>query len=91
MTQRFDGKVAAITGGGSGIGEATAIALAEEGARVAALDINQDGAELTAKLAGDGLGLELDLSDRFVQGVFGEGPRRSEIGDPLHAAQTIRR
>ena len=39
--QRFTGKVALVTGAGSGIGRATAIRLASEGARVTLADINE--------------------------------------------------
>jgi 3-oxoacyl-[acyl-carrier protein] reductase len=60
---RLEGKVAAVTGGASGIGEAICIRLAAEGARVAVLDLNVEGAELTAKLAGGGLAVEADVSD----------------------------
>jgi 3-oxoacyl-[acyl-carrier protein] reductase len=57
------GKVAVVTGGGSGIGEACCVRLAEEGARVAALDIDEEAASLTARLAGDGLAVVADVSD----------------------------
>ncbi len=40
MAGRFDGKVAIVTGGGSGIGAATARRLVSEGAQVMAADIN---------------------------------------------------
>ena len=59
----LSGKVAAVTGGGSGIGEATCVRLAEEGARVAVLDIDEGAAQLTAKLAGEGLAVVADVSD----------------------------
>jgi 3-oxoacyl-[acyl-carrier protein] reductase len=59
----LEGKVAAVTGGGSGIGEATCIKLAEAGARVAALDVNLEAAKLSAGLAGDGIGVEVDVTD----------------------------
>jgi 3-oxoacyl-[acyl-carrier protein] reductase len=60
---RLEGRVAAVTGGASGIGEAICVRLAAEGARVAVLDVDLEGAELTAALAGGGLAVEADVSD----------------------------
>jgi 3-oxoacyl-[acyl-carrier protein] reductase len=59
----LEGKVAAVTGGGAGIGEAICQRLAEEGARVAILDLSLDAASATARAIGDGLALEVDVSD----------------------------
>ncbi len=61
---RLEGKAAFITGGGAGIGRATAILFAREGARVAVADINLAAAEETAHLAGHGaIALKTDVSD----------------------------
>jgi NAD(P)-dependent dehydrogenase (short-subunit alcohol dehydrogenase family) len=58
------GTVVAITGGGRGIGRATALALAREGARVAVGDLDQEAAERVAAELGPGaLGLPLDVTD----------------------------
>lgn len=48
MTDRFDGKVALVTGGASGIGKDVALALAAEGAKVVVVDLKQDAAQAVA-------------------------------------------
>lgn len=50
MEQQFKQKVVMITGGGSGIGRAAALAFAREGARVAVADITEDGGKETVRL-----------------------------------------
>lgn len=49
--RNFNGKVAAITGAGSGIGRALALALANEGAELALSDINETNLEETRGLS----------------------------------------
>jgi NAD(P)-dependent dehydrogenase (short-subunit alcohol dehydrogenase family) len=61
----LNGQVVAITGGGRGIGKATAAALIGQGARVAIGDIETELAQRTAQELGSGtIGLPLDVTDR---------------------------
>jgi 2-hydroxycyclohexanecarboxyl-CoA dehydrogenase len=48
----LNGKVAVVTGAGSGIGRAIAVRLAKDGAAIAIWDINETGAQETADLIG---------------------------------------
>jgi NAD(P)-dependent dehydrogenase (short-subunit alcohol dehydrogenase family) len=67
----FAGKVAVITGGGSGIGRAAALQFAALGAKIAICDVNAATAEETVALAvaagGDGIAITVDVGDE--QGV----------------------
>ena len=45
---RLENKVALITGGGSGIGRATSVLFAREGARIVVSDVGEDSARQTA-------------------------------------------
>ena len=52
MAMRFGGKVAIVTGGASGIGEATVRAFVSEGANVVIADYSEHGQQLANELAG---------------------------------------
>jgi NAD(P)-dependent dehydrogenase (short-subunit alcohol dehydrogenase family) len=59
------GGIALVTGAGSGIGEAIAIAMAREGARIVAIDINIGAAVRVARAVGEkAVGLACDVTDR---------------------------
>jgi NAD(P)-dependent dehydrogenase (short-subunit alcohol dehydrogenase family) len=67
MAGRLDGKVAVVTGGGSGIGRAAAALFAAEGAAIAVLDLVSDAAQETVDLiaadGGQALALTADIAD----------------------------
>jgi len=67
---RFTGRTAVITGGGSGIGRATAQRLASEGANVVVVDMNLEAAQVVADEVG-GLAVQADVTDAGdVAGMF---------------------
>jgi meso-butanediol dehydrogenase/(S,S)-butanediol dehydrogenase/diacetyl reductase len=62
--RRFEGKVAFVTGAAAGIGRATALRLAEEGAALMLVDVAREGLEETAKrCAESGAAVEQRLCD----------------------------
>ena len=59
---RLAGKKTIVTGAGSGIGRASAILFAEQGARVLAVDLNEDGVSETAKFSDNIQSMAIDVA-----------------------------
>lgn len=84
MTALLDGHLALITGGGSGIGEGIARAMADHGARVIVVDVNAAGADrVAAAIGGDAAAYALDVTDRAACDALAAAIRR-DIG-PISA------
>lgn len=68
----LSGQVVVVTGGGNGIGAATAAAFSREGAEIAVLDINQTAARAVAReIAGSAISVICDVTDpNSVQSAF---------------------
>jgi 3-oxoacyl-[acyl-carrier protein] reductase len=81
---RLTGKVSIITGAGQGIGRATAVKFAKEGAKVAVCDINMTTVDETVRLVrdagGEAAGFRVDVTDKgsiaeMVEGVMAKWGR----------------
>lgn len=70
---KLDGKTAVVTGGASGIGRATVLALAAAGARVVCGDLDEAGGRAVAKEGGGAVAyLPLDVADADSVSAFAE-------------------
>ena len=68
----LSGRICVVTGGGGGIGRATALSFAKAGARVAAIDLDERGldATISVKLTQLGLDFSTDLAVENLQRVL---------------------
>ena len=91
---KISGKIAVVTGGASGIGEAVSLALARSGAKVVIADLSEENAQRVAKsiaaFGGEACAVYTDVSDReSVRSLFKVVADRYERVDILVTAAGI--
>lgn len=79
MAGRVEGKIAVVTGGGSGLGESIAQKLTAEGATVVVVDYSGKQDEVAQALGGASVGYQLDVADEAAVDAF-EGWLREKYG-----------
>jgi 2-hydroxycyclohexanecarboxyl-CoA dehydrogenase len=80
MAGRLHGKIAMITGGGGGIGAATARLFCHEGAKVALLDIDEK------KVEEEAAGLSREIPSAQILPLIADVSRREQVGDAVSRA-----
>ena len=86
--KRLSGRVAVVTGAGSGIGRATSLALAERGCSIAMVDVEPDGAEETADLVRS-LGARASVHVADVRDPKRMGELPAEVEGSLGSCQIV--
>ena len=96
--QRLAGKVAYITGGASGVGKATALRLAGEGANVVVSDVNEEGGRaVAAEIGAQSCFVQHDVTDEAQWSVAIAAAqqvplteKRGDVGGERHGAEVAR-
>src|SRR2546422_10162055 len=89
------GKAALITGAGSGIGQAVALELARQGAKIALADVNGEAADTTARQAREhspvvmALAMDVSRSDEVRKGVAAAEARLGPLDALVNIAGII--
>ena len=95
---RFDGKVVVVTGAAGGIGRATAVRLATEGARLVLVDLGGDALEAARtavdEAGGEALAVAADVTRAAVEAMCDNDPRRfrsikARFAAPVMPGETI--
>ncbi|WP_293697389.1 SDR family oxidoreductase [uncultured Agrococcus sp.] len=85
MIKRFENRVVLVTGAASGLGAASALRLAQEGASVVAVDVDERVVDTAAELPGEAIGVTADISDeRAVDRYMAAGLERFGRIDAFH-------
>jgi 3-oxoacyl-[acyl-carrier protein] reductase len=89
MNDRFSGKVAIITGGASGIGQAVARRISAEGGQAAVFDLDRDGLDRAEKEGGAAVQVDVGSEESARQGIEEVVRRFGRLDILVHSAGVV--